>query len=104
MANDLEYIIMQLITYAGDARSLAIQAIRIARQGDFSQAKELMKECESKMIEAHTFQSQLIFSETNGVAITISLLMVHAQDHVMNALTIKELAIEMIGMLEELKN
>ncbi|OUZ16436.1 hypothetical protein A5868_001357, partial [Enterococcus sp. 12F9_DIV0723] len=31
----------------------------------------------------------------------ISLLMVHAQDHLMNAITIKDLAIELVDILEK---
>ena len=48
MTDELEFTIMQLITYAGDARSLAIQAIRTARNGEFEQADQLMRECEEK--------------------------------------------------------
>ena len=36
MENEMELTIMRLITAAGDARSLAIQAIRAARAGPVS--------------------------------------------------------------------
>lgn len=103
MENELEFTIMQLITYAGDARSLAIQAIQVARKGNFEEAAKLINECQERMVEAHTFQTNLIFSETNGIPVPISLLMVHAQDHVMNAMTVKDMAIEMIAMMKESK-
>ena len=85
MANEIELTIMQLITAAGDARSLAIQAIRTARAKNFD--------------EAHQCQTGLIFAETNGSPGPISLLMIHAQDHVMNAMTVKDMAVEMIEMI-----
>lgn len=100
MNNELEYIVMQLITNAGDARSLAIQAIRSARMGLYEEADKLINESLEKMTEAHKFQTELIFSETSGNPVPVSLLMIHAQDHVMNAMTVKDMAIEMIEMMK----
>ena len=99
MENEMELTIMRLITAAGDARSLAIQAIRAARAGHFDEADALMIECDKKMVDAHQCQTGLIFAETNGSPVPLSLLMIHAQDHVMNAMTVKELAAEMIVMI-----
>ena len=99
MENEMELTIMRLITAAGDARSLAIQAIRDARAGHFDEADALMIECDKKMVDAHQCQTGLIFAETNGSPVPLSLLMIHAQDHVMNAMTVKDLAAEMIEMI-----
>ena len=104
MENDLEVTIMQRNIYSGEARSLAIQAIRVARKGEFEEAKKLISECQEKMVEAHKFQTELIFSETSGNKVPISLLMVHAQDHVMNAMTMKDIAVEVIEILIESKS
>ncbi len=101
MENELEITIMQLITHAGDARSLAIEAIRSAREGNFEEADRLIATCNEKMDEAHQYQTNLIFSETSGNAVPISLLMIHAQDHVMNAMTIKDMAVEMIATMKK---
>ena len=99
MENEMELTIMRLITAAGDARSLAIQAIRAARAGHFDEADALMIECDKKMADAHQCQTGLIFAETNGSPVPLSLLMIQAQDHVMNAMTVKDLAAEMIEMI-----
>ncbi len=101
MGSDLEMIVMQLITCAGDARSLAIQAIREARKGSFDEADALMEKCEVSLVEGHKAQTSLLFLETGGEGVPVSLLMVHAQDHVMNAMTVKDLAVEMIAMMKE---
>ena len=103
MSNDLEYTIMQLITEAGDARSIAMQAIRTARKGEFEKADKLIAECIEKMTEAHKYQTELIFSETSGHPVPVSLFLIHAQDHVMNAMTVKDMAVEMIEMMKESK-
>jgi PTS system cellobiose-specific IIA component len=103
MGFEPEYAIMQLIMHAGDARSLAIEAIRAARKGSFDEASRLMTECQEKMVQAHKSQTELIFAESSGKSVPISLLMIHAQDHVMNAMTVKDMAIEMIAMAKENK-
>ncbi len=103
MDQELEVTIMQLITHAGDARSLAIQAIRSARQGSFEEADRYLAQCNDEMEEAHKFQTGLIFAETSGQSVPISLLMIHAQDHVMNAITVKDMAFEMIEMMKAAK-
>ena len=99
MENEMELTIMRLITAAGDARSLAMQAIRAARAGHLDEADALMIECDKKMVDADQCQTGLIFAETNGSPVPITLLMVHAQDHVMNAMTVKDMAGEMIEMI-----
>lgn len=103
MGNNIEFSIMQLIMYGGDARNAAMQAIRAARNDDFELADKYLVEAEEKMNDAHNYQTQLIFSENNGNPIPFSLLLVHAQDHVMNAMTVKEIAVEMIEMMRKEK-
>lgn len=78
MENEMELTIMRLITAAGDARSLAIQAIRAARAGHFDEADALMIECDKKMVDAHQCQTGLIFAETNGSPVPLSLLIISA--------------------------
>lgn len=100
---DLELVIMELITNAGNARSLAIEAIRAARSGDFEEAAAKLQECDVAMIEAHQAQTNLLVEESNGNSVPMSLVMVHAQDHIMNAMTVRDLAVELVGILQEKK-
>ncbi|MBM7539950.1 PTS lactose/cellobiose transporter subunit IIA [Amphibacillus cookii] len=93
---ELEQEIMQIITNGGDARANSIKAIREARSGEITKAEALLNKAKDSLNIAHQVQTQLIQAEVRGVQTAISLLMVHAQDHLMNALTIKELAIEMV--------
>lgn len=43
----------------------------------------------------------MIQDEINGESTAVSLLMVHAQDHLMNAQTVKDLAEEFIYLIKE---
>jgi len=92
----MEEIIMQIIINGGNARSKSIKAIRTAREGDVDAARKLMDEAQESIGAAHEVQTGLIQAEARGERCEVSLLMVHAQDHIMNAMTVKELAEELI--------
>jgi PTS system cellobiose-specific IIA component len=101
----LEEIITELVVNGGDAKSKAIQAIRAAKIGDFETADLKIKEANESLQKAHKFQTEIIQAETRGESQdNISLLMVHGQDHLMNAITTKDLAIEMIDMYKMIFN
>ncbi|EHW1543653.1 TPA: PTS lactose/cellobiose transporter subunit IIA [Listeria monocytogenes] len=88
---DLEQTIMSLIVFGGNAKSDAMLAIDSAKKGDFAQA-------EQALLEAHHSQTKLIQGEARGEKTEVSLLLVHAQDHLMNAITFKDLAKEIVDL------
>lgn len=94
----LENIIFSLISYSGEARSLAMEAMAKAREGAYVEAEEKLKAAEACIGNAHKYQTELIQKEAGGEKAEISLLLIHAQDHLMNAITIKELAYEIIAL------
>ncbi len=91
---------MELISYSGNARSLAMEALQACRDGNIDQARDLLKECEESLLEAHKVQTSLLVKEAQGEKIDVFLLMVHAQDHLMNAITVKDLTSEIIYLHE----
>lgn len=50
------------------------------------------------MYKAHHYQTELIQAEMRGEKTELSLIMVHGQDHLMNAMTVRDLALQMIEM------
>ncbi|MBI0038635.1 PTS lactose/cellobiose transporter subunit IIA [Gilliamella sp. B14384H2] len=99
--NEYEEIVMQLITNSGDARSRCLKAIRAARKGNFEQADSLIEEVKKFLAIAHKTQTELIQNEIQGNHIPVSLLIIHAQDHLMNAISMRDLAIEIIEILKD---
>ncbi|MFJ7726947.1 PTS lactose/cellobiose transporter subunit IIA [Neobacillus sp. NPDC097160] len=99
----LEAIIFQIILHGGNGRSAAMEAIQAAKQGDFIQAKEKLQEAAVALNEAHHVQTSLIQGEIRGEKTEISLLMVHAQDHLMNAMTVKDMASEIVELYEKFR-
>ncbi|MFP7492420.1 PTS lactose/cellobiose transporter subunit IIA [Terribacillus saccharophilus] len=99
---NLEEKAFQLILHGGDGRSYAMEAMVLARQHAFEEAKRKIQSSKEAINQAHHIQTELITAEAGGKQSTLSLLMVHAQDHLMNAMTVRELAEEIIHLHEEL--
>ena len=100
---DIEKVIMQLIMNGGDARSFSIRAIQAAEEGDFDEADKLLSDAKESMNKAHEVQTQLIQEEVRNNRTEVTLLMVHAQDHVMNAMTVRDLAQYIINNRKEIQ-
>jgi PTS system cellobiose-specific IIA component len=95
---------MELILCAGNGKSVAIDAIRnLLKDGDVEKAKEMVKEAGKEIGKAHEIQTSLLQNEMNGQNVEKSILLIHAQDHFMNALTIRDMSSLMIEMYEKLQ-
>ncbi|MEC2055834.1 PTS lactose/cellobiose transporter subunit IIA [Peribacillus psychrosaccharolyticus] len=99
---ELYQLSFQLILYSGNARSLAMEALQEAKEKDFAAARLKITESESELLKAHKFQTQLIQAEAGGDKFDIPIILVHAQDHLMTAMTVKDLASEMIDLRQEI--
>jgi cellobiose PTS system EIIA component len=97
---NLETIIFQIILHGGNGKSSAMEAIHAAKKGDFKLASDKLKEASDALNEAHHIQTSLIQGEIRGEKTEVSLLMIHAQDHLMNAITMKDMAAEMVDLYQ----
>nr|WP_245920591.1 PTS lactose/cellobiose transporter subunit IIA [Alkalibacterium olivapovliticus] len=93
-------VVMNLIVNAGNAKSSAMEAVYAAKKSDFETAKEKFKEANDQINKAHNTQTGLITAEANEENIKINLIMVHAQDHLMTAITFIDLARELVDFYE----
>ena len=91
-------VVMPLIISAGNAKSLVMEAIYQAKAGDIAGAKDKIAEAEEALNDAHRVQTQLLQKEASGNSTALSLLLVHAQDHLMTAILAKDLATEIIDL------
>ncbi|WP_420824108.1 PTS lactose/cellobiose transporter subunit IIA [Thermoflavimicrobium daqui] len=101
--NNLEQEIFQIISHAGTARSFAYEALQAAEDFDFLKADELLKQSEEELAEAHKTQTQLITAELNGEKLEKSLLLIHAQDHLMTAISEQKLIERIIRLTKKLR-
>ncbi|MGE7693002.1 PTS lactose/cellobiose transporter subunit IIA [Lysinibacillus sp. NPDC094177] len=94
--------IMGLIVHSGNTRSECMEAIQLAKKGQIQEAKEKIQLANDALIEAHHSQTALLSQEARGEKVEVSMLLIHAQDHLMNAITFRDLATEMIELYERI--
>lgn len=100
---DEDYAVaFELIAQAGDARSSAMLALRAARNGDQAEAHRLLAAAELSLGEAHQRQTNLVQSEARGDRVPVNIILVHAQDHLTSAMTVRDLAEELVHVYERL--
>jgi PTS system cellobiose-specific IIA component len=74
-----------------------------AKENHFSEAESRMKAANDALVEAHNTQTSLLTAEASGNNSEVTLLMVHSQDHLMNAISYLGLTQELIDVYKRLK-
>ena len=82
-----EEICFQIITFAGEARSSFVEALRHAKDADKSKARELLAEGSRHLIQAA------------GETVQVKMILTHAEDLMLSADTIHVLCEELISLL-----
>ena len=87
-----------LILNAGNSKSKSMMAIEEARDYNFAEAEALIKEAREDLRLAHQTQTELIQGEARGEKQEVSLMMVHAQDHLTTAMMMADQAEEFLNI------
>lgn len=96
--NGMEMVAFEIIANAGDAKSLAFEALEAAKAGNFDEADELLKKSNEAAVKAHHVQTDLLCREANGEKAEVDILLVHSQDHLMTSMLAVELIKELITL------
>lgn len=96
----MEMISFGIVASAGQARSQAMEAIKLAREGDIPAAREMLEESKKASLGAHDEQTKLLSREAGGDHVPVDVLLVHSQDHLMTSMLCQDLAEEMINLYE----
>jgi len=97
---ELEEAVMTIIVNAGHARSLCFEALQAARKGNVDEAKYRLREADDYSRLAHQMQTRLIEQDAGEGRQPMTLIMVHAQDHLMTSLLARELSEEIIHLYQ----
>lgn len=100
---EIQLLSFNIILHAGNARSAAMEAIYFAKEFKFEEARSKIAEADEEFVEAHKMQTKLLQEEASGNQIQIPIILVHSQDHLMTAMTVKDLANEMIEIYERIQ-
>ncbi|MGF1693005.1 PTS lactose/cellobiose transporter subunit IIA [Photobacterium kagoshimensis] len=99
---DQEAVVMDIIVNAGEARSLCFEALAQARKQQIETARDCLTQAKACLNRAHLTQTKLIEADEGEGKVKMTLVMVHAQDHLMTTILAHELATELV-VLHELR-
>ena len=99
---DMELIVFEIISNGGNAKALVYEAIEASENGNFKEARDLLNEADTFLNKAHQVQTDLIQKEAAGERNEVTVLFVHAQDHLMTSIEVRTLAENIIRMNERL--
>ena len=89
-----------IIANAGDSRSCSMAAMECAKSGDFEEANNLLKEATEALHRAHVEHTQLLAEDAKGENIEVTLLLVHASNHLSVAEVSLDFVREIIALYE----
>lgn len=98
-----EMIVMNIIINAGEAKGYMYEALSKAKEGNFDEVDSLLEKAEEALGKAHDIQTSLLTREASGDNINVSILFVHAQDHLMTCMSEKNLITEIIEFRKEMR-
>ena len=102
MSEELELACFQIITHVGTARSNFIGAVKLAKEGKFQEAEEMMSAGDEEFAEGHHAHMDMLTKEANGELGETGVLLVHAEDQLMSAETFKIMSEELIDIYKRL--
>ena len=88
---EVSMIGFEIVAYSGDARSKLLLAVEKAKNKDFSSCEKLIEEANECLNDAHRSQTELLALEARGEDIEIGFITVHAQDHLMTTILLKDI-------------
>jgi PTS system cellobiose-specific IIA component/PTS system lactose-specific IIA component len=96
--NNTEAVSFQLISIAGDAMGKLFEAMAASKKCDMTQAHALIQEGRVLLNEAHNAQTSLLVADANGDKTEVNVLLIHAQDTLMNTVLAETFVNEIIAL------
>lgn len=101
--SEIQVACFSIISYVGNAKSCYMQALRVAKEGDFAQARKLVDQGVESYAEGHGAHAALITQEAQTGDVPASLLLMHAEAQLMDAESCKVYVTEYIRLYEQLE-
>ena len=98
---ELEEIAMTIIANSGAARSAAFEALQQVKNKDVDDAEALLESADDSLQVAHVAHRKLLQLDAKGEVTSVSILLCHAQDHLMGSALAKDLIREMVFLYQE---
>lgn len=99
---DIQNIAFEMISAASMARATYQKAINKAKEGEFSQAEELIKEGSKQLADGSRKHFSIIQEEAEGIEQPNSVLFVHAEDQLIMTEIMRDNATQLVEVYKEL--
>ena len=96
-------IAFEIIANVGTARGMYIEAIQEAKDGNFDQAAQLLKDGKEAFVLGHHGHADLLEWQGQGLTWKTNIYLMHAEDQLMAADAFETIAAEFIDVHKELK-
>lgn len=103
MDEKLEEIAMMIIANSGAARSMSFEALEKAKAGNYEESAAILKAAEESLQVAHESHRELLKMDSKGEVDKVSILLAHAQDHLMGSALAMDLIKEVICLYQKIK-
>ncbi|ARB41448.1 MULTISPECIES: PTS cellobiose transporter subunit IIA [Mammaliicoccus] len=101
---EIQVVAFEIILHSGTARTNIHDAFKKMRENNYEEAEQLLDEANQEITLAHQSQTDLLQKYASGESINMEIIMVHAQDHLMTTMTLKEVAIEMLHLYQKVND
>lgn len=100
---DVAMVGFEIIAFAGDARSKLVSALDECNKGNFEQSEKLIQEANECILEAHKAQTNMLQAEARGENMELGFIMVHAQDHLMTTMLLRDVMKHFVNLYKRTK-
>lgn len=94
--------VMAIMVNSTQAHKLLAAAIQAAKQAEFNRAEQKITSAGKALTKARQAQTALLTKEAQGHPVHLSLLLIHAQDHLMSTLAYCETTKEIVALYQKL--
>lgn len=100
--SESQMVAFEIILHSGNARTAVHEAMDFMKEAKFDEAEAKLAEADEELTLAHKAQADMLHEFGQGTKIEVQIIMVHAQDHLMTTMTLKEVAVEMENIYKRL--
>lgn len=97
----LEELDLQIIAAVGTARSMYIEALNLAKEGQFAEAEAKVAEADEMFAQGHDAHHDILAMQGQGIELPFDLMLVHAEDQMMSAEAFRLIATELMELYKK---
>ncbi|MCF1602153.1 PTS cellobiose transporter subunit IIA [Tetragenococcus halophilus] len=101
--DEIQNVAFTIILHSGNSRTMVHEGFELMRNGEYEKAEEKLEEANKELTAAHQAQTSLMQKYTSGEDVNMDIIMVHAQDHLMTTMTLREVALEMLSLYQKVQ-